>query len=352
MEGYGFFAKNLEYGQSKAVGAELGFIMTTKDMAEKKRPVRAHRVGLPEHPGRAAADPQQVRRRLRQADRARSPRCRPRPPRPSSSAPWSSPEQIKAQAKAFADLGVIQKDVSGDIAKYWDGSFVANAQQEMKPAADLLLDNRGRKDRAGPRCCRCWCVAALAGRRHRTARCSAACCRRRTGSGQAWKIWAFGPAGMGLNPYSGTWFDNALFSTERVAKGFGARHPGRRAARHRDRLVAAGGRHLRSDDPGAAADPDHRLAAVLDRGVRHPRHRRSVPDRARRVLPDRRSTPPRARATSTRNWIRAALMMGASADRRADPRGAAGRRCRRSSPDCGSASASAGPRSSCPKWSR
>jgi ABC-type nitrate/sulfonate/bicarbonate transport system substrate-binding protein len=38
-----------------------------------------------------------------------------------------SPEQIKAQAKAFADLNVIQKDVSGDIAKYWDASFVTNA---------------------------------------------------------------------------------------------------------------------------------------------------------------------------------------------------------------------------------
>ena len=39
-------------------------------------------------------------------------------------------QQIKAQAKAFADLGVIQKDVSGDIGKYWDGSFVANAQKK------------------------------------------------------------------------------------------------------------------------------------------------------------------------------------------------------------------------------
>ena len=38
-----------------------------------------------------------------------------------------SPEQITAQAKAFADLKVIQKDVSGDIARHWDGSFVANA---------------------------------------------------------------------------------------------------------------------------------------------------------------------------------------------------------------------------------
>jgi NitT/TauT family transport system permease protein len=37
---------------------------------------------------------------------------------------------------------------------------------------------------------------------------------------RAWKIWAFGPEGMGLNPYSGTWLSNALFSTERVAKGF------------------------------------------------------------------------------------------------------------------------------------
>ena len=37
---------------------------------------------------------------------------------------------------------------------------------------------------------------------------------------EAWTIWAFGPAGMGLNPYSGTWLANALFSAERVAKGF------------------------------------------------------------------------------------------------------------------------------------
>ena len=38
-----------------------------------------------------------------------------------------SPDQIKRQAKAFADLGVIQKDVSGQIDANWDGSFVAKA---------------------------------------------------------------------------------------------------------------------------------------------------------------------------------------------------------------------------------
>jgi NitT/TauT family transport system permease protein len=37
---------------------------------------------------------------------------------------------------------------------------------------------------------------------------------------QAWKVWAFGASGLSLNPYSGTWLANLLFSAERVAKGF------------------------------------------------------------------------------------------------------------------------------------
>ena len=37
---------------------------------------------------------------------------------------------------------------------------------------------------------------------------------------EAWRVWAFGPAGLGLNPYSGTWLANVLFSAERVGKGF------------------------------------------------------------------------------------------------------------------------------------
>lgn len=36
----------------------------------------------------------------------------------------------------------------------------------------------------------------------------------------AWWTWAFGPKGMGLNPYSGTWLANVIFSTQRVAQGF------------------------------------------------------------------------------------------------------------------------------------
>ncbi|MEC5291168.1 ABC transporter permease [Aurantimonas sp. C2-6-R+9] len=37
---------------------------------------------------------------------------------------------------------------------------------------------------------------------------------------KAWWMWAFGERGMGLNPYSGTWLANVLFSTQRVAQGF------------------------------------------------------------------------------------------------------------------------------------
>ncbi|MGU3493430.1 ABC transporter permease [Xanthobacteraceae bacterium A53D] len=36
----------------------------------------------------------------------------------------------------------------------------------------------------------------------------------------AWVTWAFGAKGMGLNPYSGTWAESVLFSSIRVAKGF------------------------------------------------------------------------------------------------------------------------------------
>jgi sulfonate transport system substrate-binding protein len=38
-----------------------------------------------------------------------------------------SPEQIKRQAKGFAELGVIQKDVSDQIDAHWDSSFVEKA---------------------------------------------------------------------------------------------------------------------------------------------------------------------------------------------------------------------------------
>ncbi len=37
---------------------------------------------------------------------------------------------------------------------------------------------------------------------------------------QAWERWMFGSAGMGLNPYLGTWFSNVEYSAMRVGQGF------------------------------------------------------------------------------------------------------------------------------------
>ena len=130
MEGYGFFAKNLEYGQSKAVGPELGMIMTTKDMAEKKRAVVERIVwAYLKIQGELAASPQkfaQAYAKLTGLDEKVSAEAS----KTITLGGVVSPEQIKAQAKAFADLNVIQKDVSGDIVKYWDGSFVTNALKQ------------------------------------------------------------------------------------------------------------------------------------------------------------------------------------------------------------------------------
>lgn len=36
-----------------------------------------------------------------------------------------------------------------------------------------------------------------------------------------WRDWVFGSAGMGLNPYSGTWLSNVQYSGMRVIQGFG-----------------------------------------------------------------------------------------------------------------------------------
>ena len=36
----------------------------------------------------------------------------------------------------------------------------------------------------------------------------------------AWQVWAFGTGGFTLNPYSGTWWSNLVFSTQRVGQGY------------------------------------------------------------------------------------------------------------------------------------
>jgi sulfonate transport system substrate-binding protein len=127
MGGYGYFAKGLEYGSSKAVGAELGMFMASKQAVDAKRAALERFVWvylekeeeLTKSPA-AFADAYAKLTGLAPDVAAEASKI-------IKLGEVVSPDQIKRQAKGFADLGVIQKDVSGEIDAHWDGSFVDKA---------------------------------------------------------------------------------------------------------------------------------------------------------------------------------------------------------------------------------
>lgn len=127
MQGYGFFAKNLDYSQSKSVGAELGMFMATKTAAEGKRAAIERFVATYVAKMKAlAASPKDFADALARLTGLEPPIAA-KVAEVISLGPVITPDQIKRQAKAFHELGVIQKDVSGEIDRYWDGSFVQRA---------------------------------------------------------------------------------------------------------------------------------------------------------------------------------------------------------------------------------
>jgi len=127
MEDYGFFAKNLEYGSSKAVGAELGMIMASKTAAEKKRAAVERFVwAYLKTQGELAKSPTKFADAYAKLS-GMQPNIAAEAAKVITLGEVISPDQIKRQAKAFSDLGVIQKDVSGQIEANWDGTFVTKA---------------------------------------------------------------------------------------------------------------------------------------------------------------------------------------------------------------------------------
>ncbi|NNM73478.1 ABC transporter substrate-binding protein [Enterovirga sp. DB1703] len=127
MEGHGFFAKNLEYSQSKSVGAELGMIAASRKAVETKRDAVERFVwSYIKAQETLSADPARFAdayAKLTGVD----PKIATEASKLITLGAVVSPEQLERQAKAFNELGVIQKDVSGEIRKYWDASFVAKA---------------------------------------------------------------------------------------------------------------------------------------------------------------------------------------------------------------------------------
>jgi sulfonate transport system substrate-binding protein len=127
-EGHGFFAKNLEYSESKSVGAELGMIAASRSAVDNKREAVQRFVWAYMNAQEAlASDPAKFAEayaRLTGID----PKIATEAAKVITLGAVVSPEQLERQAKAFSELGVIQKDVSGEIRKNWDASFVAKAQ--------------------------------------------------------------------------------------------------------------------------------------------------------------------------------------------------------------------------------
>jgi sulfonate transport system substrate-binding protein len=127
MDGYGFFAKGLEYGSSKAVGAELGMFMTTRQAVDGKRAALERFVWVylktEEELAKSPAAFAGAYAKLT----GLAPDVAAQAAKIIKLGEVISPDQIKRQAKGFADLGVIQKDVSGEIDAHWDSSFVDKA---------------------------------------------------------------------------------------------------------------------------------------------------------------------------------------------------------------------------------
>jgi sulfonate transport system substrate-binding protein len=127
MEGYGFFARGLEYGSSKTVGAELGMFMASKQAADGKRAALERFVWAylkkQEELGKSPAKFAEAYAQLS----GMAPDIAAQASQIIKLGEVISPEQIKRQAKGFAELGVIQKDVSDQIDAHWDSSFVEKA---------------------------------------------------------------------------------------------------------------------------------------------------------------------------------------------------------------------------------
>ncbi|HEY4371195.1 MAG TPA: ABC transporter substrate-binding protein [Burkholderiales bacterium] len=130
IEGYGYFAKSLEYSQTKSVGAELGMLAAARAAAtSKKEAVQRFVWAYLNSMEQLQASPEKFAQAYAQFTGLPLATAK-EAAKPIKLGGVVDLNQIKRQAKAFNDLGVIQKDVSGQIAEFWDTSFVTNAERK------------------------------------------------------------------------------------------------------------------------------------------------------------------------------------------------------------------------------
>lgn len=130
MKGYGFFAKNLDYSASKAVGAELGMLAANKEkIAGKDAAVQLFVTAYVKEMKALESSPAEFGKAIQQLTGLDAEISR-RIAEVIKLGPVVTPDQLKRQAKAFADLGVITKDVSGQIDGAWNGTYLATALKQ------------------------------------------------------------------------------------------------------------------------------------------------------------------------------------------------------------------------------
>ncbi|MGL4441513.1 MAG: ABC transporter substrate-binding protein [Bosea sp. (in: a-proteobacteria)] len=127
MRGYGTFATNLDYSQSRSVGAELGMLAASTSAVNTKRAAIQHLVNayVAKMKQLEASRPEFARAvaTLTGLDAEISLKIA----EVIKLGPVLTPAQLSRQAKAFSDLAVIPRDVSAEIERFWDASFLTNA---------------------------------------------------------------------------------------------------------------------------------------------------------------------------------------------------------------------------------
>jgi sulfonate transport system substrate-binding protein len=122
--GTAYFAKGMDYSQSKAVGAELGLLAATRDAIKTKRDaLKCFLWSYKNAEERLAKDPEAFAQAYSKytglpLDVTRE------SVKVINLGGVLDLEQLKRQAKVFNELGVIPKDTSGEISKVWDPSLV------------------------------------------------------------------------------------------------------------------------------------------------------------------------------------------------------------------------------------
>jgi sulfonate transport system substrate-binding protein len=127
IKGYGYFAKNLDYSTSKAAGAELGMLVASKSAAsDRKAAVQSFVTAYVQKMKELEGSREKFGAAIAQLTGLEMPVSL-KIAEIIKLGPVITPEQIKRQAKAFFELGVIPKDVTAEIDQYWDGRFLEAA---------------------------------------------------------------------------------------------------------------------------------------------------------------------------------------------------------------------------------